>query len=51
LNGLLTKMYPIVKGNGGKGGEVSTTVSKHILLQFNCLGTETTEEVILVIPS
>lgn len=44
-------MYPVLKGNAAWGGEISTTIIKHLLLEFNCLGIKGTEDVTVVIPS
>lgn len=38
----MNKMYPVLKGNMAYGGMVSPTVTKHLLLEFNCLGIEGT---------
>lgn len=43
-------MYPVIKGDAGFGGEISPRTSKHLLLEFNCLGIQGTEDVVLVIP-
>ena len=42
-------MYPVIKGDGGFGGEIAAHESKHILLEFNCLGIKGTEDVILIL--
>ena len=44
-------MYPVVKGNAGWGGEISKRSIKHLLIEFNCLGIEGTQDVVLVIPA
>jgi hypothetical protein len=51
MNNLLQKMYPVLKGNAAYGGEINPHVSKHLLLEFNCLGIEGTDDVKLVIQS
>jgi len=44
-------MYPVVRGNGGWGGEISDRSIKHVLLDFNCLGIKGTRDVTLVLPA
>ena len=44
-------MYPVIKGNAGFGGEISSRLTKHLLLEFNCLGIQGTEDVLVVIPN
>jgi hypothetical protein len=44
-------MYPVLKGNAAYGGEINPHVTKHLLLEFNCLGIEGTEDVKLVVQS
>eukprot|EP00347_Sterkiella_histriomuscorum_P014848 403359294 len=46
-----TIMYPVVKGDAGFGGEIKSGSSKHLLIEFNCLGVKGTEDVILMIES
>ena len=31
-------VYPVLKGNAAYGGDISPGVTKHLLLEFNCLG-------------
>jgi hypothetical protein len=35
-------MYPVLKGNMAYGGSISKDVTKHLLLEFNCIGIEGT---------
>lgn len=44
-------MYPVVKGNAGFGGEISNRSTKHLLVEFNCLGIEGTQDVEIAIES
>jgi hypothetical protein len=47
----MTKMYPVLKGNMAFGGTVNPEITKHLLLEFNCLGIQGTQDVTLVITS
>ena len=51
LNNVIQRMYPVLKGNGAHGGSVNPQASRHILLEFNCLGIKTTDDVTMVIES
>jgi hypothetical protein len=42
-------MYPVLKGNAAWGGEISNVTTKHLLIEFNCLGIQGTSDVVLVI--
>ena len=33
-------VYPVLKGTAAYGGEVSPGTTKHLLLEFNCMGIE-----------
>eukprot|EP00347_Sterkiella_histriomuscorum_P022424 403338539 len=44
-------MYPVLKSNGAWGGEISKNSIKHLMIEFNCLGVEGTQDVQVVIPS
>jgi len=44
-------MYPVLKGNAAYGGDVSKKAIKHLLIQFNCLGIQGTEDLTLIIPA
>jgi hypothetical protein len=44
-------MYPVLKGNAAFGGDISATVIRHLLVEFNCLGLKGTQDVELVIPA
>lgn len=44
-------MYPVLKGNAAWGGEISNSVVKHLLIEFNCLGIKGTEDVTVMIPA
>lgn len=44
-------MYPVIKGDAGFGGELSSKAAKHLLIEFNCLGIKGTEDVLVIIPS
>lgn len=43
-------MYPVIRGNAGFGGEISSRSIKHLLVEFNCLGKEGEKIVNVVIP-
>lgn len=43
-------MYPVIRGNAGFGGEISSRSIKHLLVEFNCLGKEGEQMVNVVIP-
>lgn len=47
----LSLMYPVIKGNAGFGGEISSRSTKHLLVEFNCLGIEGTQDVEIVLES
>mmetsp|Transcript_31573 Transcript_31573/g.23414 ORF Transcript_31573/g.23414 Transcript_31573/m.23414 type:complete len:162 (+) Transcript_31573:318-803(+) len=51
LNSALTKMYPVLKGGMAYGGLVNLSNQKHLLLEFNCLGIEGTQDVTLELPA
>ena len=44
-------MYPVLKGNAAWGGEISNKSIKHLLIEFNCMGLEGTQDLNIVIPS
>jgi hypothetical protein len=43
-------MYPVIRGNAGFGGEISSRGIKHLLVEFNCLGKQGEQMVNVVIP-
>lgn len=43
-------MYPVIRGNAGFGGEISSRSIKHLLVEFNCLGKQGEQMVNVVIP-
>ena len=44
-------MYPVLRGNAAFGGDISPTVIKHLLVEFNCLGVKGTQDIGVVIPA
>jgi hypothetical protein len=47
----MSHMYPVLKGNMAYGGSVNSEVTKHLLLEFNCLGIKGTQDLVLVLTS
>ena len=43
-------MYPVIRGNAGFGGEISSRSIKHLLVEFNCLGKQGEQMVKVEIP-
>jgi hypothetical protein len=43
-------MYPVIRGNAGFGGEISSRSIKHLLVEFNCLGKQGEQMVNVLIP-
>jgi hypothetical protein len=41
---LQSTMYPVLKGNGARKGDLADGVERHLLVEFNCLGIEGTND-------